>query len=525
VNRGDGSATSAAIATRRSAHMLDAVARRGGWVALLAGLALAAAFAPADLVVLSIVCPALLILLWQDATPREAAWRGGLFTGGTFLAGTYWLYHSVHEIGHAPLPVAILLMLGLVAIMGVYSAALGWLVARHAPRQGVARWMLLVPAGLILVEWLRGWLLSGFPWLSLGYAHLDSPLRGYAPVLGVYGVGLAAAVSAGAIVALILGHRAARIVAVVALVLIWGAGAWLTRIEWTEPRDSALDVALVQGAVPQTMKWESGQRERTERLYLGLSRPHFGADLVVWPEASIPALAADLGDFLTAVRSEAAAGGTALIMGLLRNEPATDAYYNAIVAWNPEQPAVEQWYAKRRLVPFGEFFPVPATVRSWLKLMSLPYSDFERGSDRQQPLAVAGERFAPTICYEDAYGTDQRRIVRESTVLVNVSNDAWFGDSTAPHQHLDISRMRAIEAARPTLRATNDGITVLIGHDGRVLDALPQFQPGVLTGSITPRTGLTPYLRLGNLPVLVLALAAIASGLLVRRRTATATSP
>ena len=156
MNRSNGSATSAAIVTRRPALMLDVVARRGRWVAFAAGLALAAAFAPASLAVLSIACPALLILLWQDVTTREAAWRGGLFTGGTFLAGTYWLYHSVHEIGHAPLPVAIFLMLGLVAIMGFYSAAMGWLVARYAPRAGAARWMLIIPAGWILVEWLRG---------------------------------------------------------------------------------------------------------------------------------------------------------------------------------------------------------------------------------------------------------------------------------------------------------------------------------------------------------------------------------
>jgi apolipoprotein N-acyltransferase len=496
----------------------DVLARHGRWVALGGGLALAAAFAPLGFAVLSVACPALLLLLWQGVTPREAAWRGGLFTGGTFLAGTYWLYHSVHEIGHAPLPVAIVLMLGLVAIMGIYSAALGWLVARYAPRAGIARWILVFPAGWILVEWLRGWLMSGFPWLSLGYAHLDTPLRGLAPLLGVYGVGLAAVISAGGVVTLLLGSRVARIVALATVAVIWGAGAWLATIEWTEPRDTTLSVALVQGAVPQTIKWEPGQRERTERLYLGLSRPHFGADLVVWPEASIPALAASLGEFLAGVRTEAAAGGSALIMGLIRNDPATDAYYNAMVAWNPEQPGIEQWYAKRRLVPFGEFFPVPAAVRAWLKLMSLPYSDFEPGSDLQTPLAVAGERLAPTICYEDAYGTDQRRIVRDSTLLVNVSNDAWFGDSTAPHQHLDISRMRAIEAGRPTLRATNDGITALIAHDGRVLDTLPQFQPGVLTGRVTPRTGLTPYLRLGNAPVLSLAIAALFAGVLARRR-------
>jgi apolipoprotein N-acyltransferase len=517
VNRGPASVPPAsALLPRR--FLIDLAARRGRWLALAAGLALAAAFAPLDLWVLSIVCPAVLFLLWQYATPREAAWRGALFTGGTFLAGTYWIYHSVHEIGHAPLPIAVALMLGLVVIMGAYSAALGWLAARYAPAAGPARCMLLLPSGWVLVEWLRGWLLSGFPWLSLGYAHLDTPLRGYAPVLGVFGVGLVAALTAGALVTLVLGGRAARITAAATVLVVWLAGTGLTRVEWTEPRANSLSVALVQGAVPQTMKWQPGQRERTERLYLDLSRPHFGADLVVWPEASIPALASDLGDFLAAVRAEAGAQGTALVMGLLRNEPATDAYYNAMVAWDPARPQLEQWYAKRRLVPFGEFFPVPSAVRSWLKLMDLPYSDFEAGSDRQPALEVAGERLAATICYEDAYGTEQRRMVRESTLLVNVSNDAWFGDSTAPHQHLDISRMRSIEAARPTLRATNDGITALIEHDGRVLDALPQFQPGVLEGRVTPRSGLTPYLRAGNLPVLALLLVGIGAGLVARRR-------
>ncbi len=521
MNRGTASAAPAATTLRRRTFLIDLAARRGRWIAFGAGLALAAAFAPFGVTPLSIVCPAVLFLLWQDATPREAGWRGALFTGATFLAGTYWIYHSVHEIGHAPLPIAILLMLGLVAIMGAYSAAFGWLTARYAPVAGPARWLLLLPSGWVLVEWMRGWLLSGFPWLSLGYAHLDTPLRGYAPVLGVYGVGLATTVTAGAVVTLLLGGRAARIAAAATALAIWVAGLALTRLEWTEPRDATLSVALVQGAVPQTMKWQPGQRERTQRLYLALSRPYLGADLVVWPEASIPALAGDLGDFLAAVRAEAAAQGTALVMGLLRNEPATDAYYNAMVAWDPARPQLEQWYAKRRLVPFGEFFPVPPAVRSWLKLMNLPYSDFEPGSDRQPALEVAGERLAPTICYEDAYGTDQRRIVRQSTLLVNVSNDAWFGDSTAPHQHLDISRMRSIEAARPTLRATNDGITALIGHDGRVLDALPQFQPGVLEGRVTPRRGTTPYLRAGNLPVLALVLAGIAAGLVARVRGAT----
>jgi apolipoprotein N-acyltransferase len=172
----------------------------------------------------------------------------------------------------------------------------------------------------------------------------------------------------------------------------------------------------------------------------------------------------------------------------------------------------EQWYYKRHLVPFGEFFPVPAVVREWMRLMNLPYSDFDAGPDDQKPLAAGGEALAPTICYEDAYGVEQIDIVRKSTLLVNVTNDAWFGDSSAPHQHLDISRMRSLETGRPMLRATNDGVTALIAHDGRLLGVLPQFEPGVLTGSIMPRNGFTPYLRLGNWPVLALIYLGLAAG-------------
>lgn len=483
--------------------------RRGHWVAAPAGAILALAFAPTGFFVLGLLCPAMLILLWDGTVPRVAAWRGFLFTGGTFLAGTYWLYHSIHLVGQAPIWIAAFLMLGLVAIMGSYTAALGYVVARFGPRDGALRWMVLVPAGWTLIEWLRGWFLSGFPWLALGYSQLATPLRGYAPLGGVYAVGLAVAISAGTIATLILGDRRSRIAAAGVLAVVWLAGAALTRVQWTEPRGTRVSVALVQGAVPQSMKWEPGQRERTLALYLDLTRPCLGVDLVVWPEAALPALASDLEDYLRGVRELAREHGTSLLTGLLRRDPQTGAYYNAIVAYSP----AEQWYYKRRLVPFGEFFPVPRAVREWMRLMNLPYSDFEAGPERQSPIAVAGERLAPTICYEDAYASEQLRLARESTLLVNVTNDAWFGNSTAPHQHLDISRMRSLETGRPMLRATNDGVTALVGYDGSLQGSLPQFKPGVLTGEVTPRSGLTPYVRTGNLPLLLLAWLGLLAGL------------
>jgi apolipoprotein N-acyltransferase len=284
-------------------------------------------------------------------------------------------------------------------------------------------------------------------------------------------------------------------------------------VQWTQPKDVAVTVALVQGAVPQSMKWVPGQREQTMKLYLGLTLPHLGADIVVWPESAIPALAQDVQGYLDYVRALAQAKGSSLITGLVRREPGTGSFYNAIVAYSP----AEQWYYKRRLVPFGEFFPVPAMVREWMRLMNLPYSDFESGPESPPPLAAGGETLAPTICYEDAYGVEQLDTVRRSTLLVNVTNDAWFGDSSAPHQHVDISRMRSLETGRPMLRATNDGVTALIAYDGALLGELPQFKPGVLTGTVVPRTGLTPYVRFGNWPVLALLYLGFAAGFAAAR--------
>ncbi len=487
----------------------DFISRRGHWLALPAGALLALAFAPAGVWSLAFLCPATLMLLWDDAPPRAAAWRGLLFTGGTFLAGTYWLYHSIHLIGQAPVWIALVLMLGLVAIMGSYTALLGYAVARWGAAAGAIRYLVLLPAGWVATEWLRGWFLSGFPWLAIGYSQLDTPLAAYAPLGGIYAVSLAAAVTAGALVMLLLETPKARVTGAVVLLLTWGSALALGRVEWTRPRGTEVTVALVQGAVPQSMKWVPGQLEQTMNLYLDLTRPHLGAGIIVWPESAIPSLESSVRGYLDYVSALAQSRGSSLVTGLVRRDPQSGAYYNAMAAWSPG----EQWYYKRHLVPFGEYFPVPAAVRDWMRLMNLPYSDFAAGAETQAPLAAGGEALAPTICYEDAYGAEQRSLARESTLLVNVTNDAWFGDSSAPHQHLDISRMRSLETGRPMLRATNDGVTALIAHDGSVLGRLPQFHPAVLTGTVRPRTGLTPYLRAGNWPVLALLWIGLYAGL------------
>ncbi|MEY4932272.1 MAG: hypothetical protein RLZZ403_592 [Pseudomonadota bacterium] len=482
--------------------MIAWLQRWSGWVAFPSGAALALAFAPFNLWPLAVLCPAVLFLLWEGASPRRAAQLGFWFTAGLFLAGTYWIYHSVHVIGNAPIWVAVFLMVAMISILSGYSALFGYLQARWLPQSGLMRWIVALPAGWVIVEWFRGWFLSGFPWLALGYTQLDTPLAGMAPVLGVYGISLFVMVSAGALAASVMAQGRLRLVALFIVLLPWLAGAALQGREWTRESGGPVSVAIVQGAVRQEMKWSIDQRDQTLALYRRLTEPHFGAQIILWPEAALPDLAHVLVDYLQTLWRDSRSAGSDVVMGLLHQDPETAKVYNGVLALGQEA----QWYDKRRLVPFGEYFPVPAFVRQWLKVMNLPYSDISAGGNEQPALRVAGQLLGVTICYEDAYGSKQLDVLREATLLVNVTNDAWFGDSTAPHQHLEISRMRALEAGRPLMRGANDGVTALIAHDGVVTSMLPQFQPGVLTGTVQPRTGLTPYAHVGNWPVLLMCL-------------------
>ena len=483
-------------------------------IAFAVGALLSLAFAPYGLWLLAIVCPAWLFFAWQGATPSRAAAIGFCFQSGTFLAGTYWLYHSVHTIGGAPVWMALVLMLALVAIMGTYLALLGYVQARWLPQSGALRWLVGLPATWVLVEWWRGWFLSGFPWLSLGYAQIDSPLAGFAPLLGVYGVSLLCAIAAGGIVTLVLTRSNNRLWASFALIapLLLGGALW--RHDWTVKKDQLVSVAVVQASVPQDYKWSPAWRDKTLDLYRQLAQPYFGTQLIVWPEAALPDLAHELTGYLSDLWTDASAAHTDLVMGLLHYDFKSGAYYNGVLALGDDV----QWYHKRHLVPFAEFFPVPESVRTWLRLLNLPYSDFTAGESQQPALRVAGQELGLTICYEDGFGAEQLSILNDATLLVNVTNDAWFGDTSAPPQHLEISRMRALEAGRDMVRAANDGISALISADGTVKATVPRFKQAVLTGEVQPRTGLTFYARTGNWPVLVLCFFGLAWAVVSSRR-------
>jgi apolipoprotein N-acyltransferase len=491
----------------------DLFARYAPWTAFLLGALQSLAFAPFDLWPLGPGCLALLWLLWSGVPPGRAAWIGFGFGAGLFLAGTYWLYTSVHVLGQAPLAVAIVLMLGLVAIMGAYTAVVGWLVVRVAPTRSPARELALLPAAWMLLEWFRGWFLSGFPWLAVGYSQLDTPLAGYAPLVGVYGVSLASAVTAGALVVALDARGAVRVVPLVGIALLWAGGFGLARLDWTRPSGAPLSVAIVQGAIPQAQKWLAENRAHTLEVYQQLTQQALGARLVIWPESALPMLYHDAVPALAEIYRDARAKGSDLVLGLVRYDFEERQFRNGLVALGDD----EQWYYKRRLVPFGEFFPVPSFVRAWMRLRSLTYVDFMAGADDQGPLDAGGQKLGATICYEDAYGVEQLAVLKQATLLVNVSNDAWFGDSTAPHQHLQITRMRALEAGRWMVRATNNGISALIDPHGRVVARTRQFEPAVLKGEVVPYTGLTPYAVVRNWPALGAAAALLGVGVLRRR--------
>ena len=490
---------------------------RAPLTAFLLGAATVAGFAPLALAPLAILGAAGLLWLWQGAaTPRRAAALGFAFGLGLFLAGVSWVYISLHEFGAMPAPLAALATLLFCAYLALYPALTGYLQARIGGPVA-ARQLLLIPALWVLAEWLRAWVFTGFPWLTLGYALADTPLGGYAPLAGVFGLSWLVWLCAALLVALLRAKM--RKSALAALVCIVGVGWGLARIEWTQAQGAPLTVSLAQGNIAQDLKWDATRFASTVQLYQRMTE-RSAARLTILPETAIPRFL-DLLDpaLLSALERSARSHGGDLLLGLPLRE-AQGRYYNSVLSLGA---SAAQRYDKIHLVPFGEFIP-PGF--GWvLSVLKIPLADFSRGSDRQAPLTLAGQKIAVNICYEDAFGEEILRFLPEATLLVNVSNVAWFGDSLAPHQHLQIAQLRALETGRSMLRATNTGMTAIIDHRGRVSAVLPPFTQGTLEGSAQGRSGATPYVRFGNAPLLLLALLACGVYALRWRKPAVAPSP
>jgi apolipoprotein N-acyltransferase len=468
-------------------------------VAFLAGAAMVPAYAPVEWFPLALAALAVLIHLWLGAQgPRAAAWAGFWFGMGMYLAGVSWVYISLHRFGAMAAPLAAFATLALCAVLALYLALAGALQARFRAPPAV-RAALVIPALWTLAEWLRATLFTGFPWLSLGTAAIDTPLAGFAPLGGVLAGSFVTAAAAGLLWCIALGQ--ARWAAAAAFALLGIAGAGLRGVEWTAPAGAPLEASLVQGNVPQDLKFNPARYARTLETHARLAEAS-RARLIVLPETAVPRML-DSVDPAYLARLEAVArrnGGDLLLGAPTRVAPG--AYYNSVVSFGVSP---RQLYHKVHLVPFGEF--VPPGFGWIVRVLSIPLADFSRGAAEQKPLAVAGQRVAANVCYEDAFGSELIRQLPGATLLVNVSNVAWFGDSLAPAQHLQIARARALETGRMHLTATNTGITALIGRDGQVLARLAPFTEGRLDAVVQGYSGATPYVRFGDWPALVACVA------------------
>ena len=471
---------------------------------------------------------------------RRAA-RGGAIVGfgfglGWFLVGVSWIYISLHTYGEMPAPVAGLAIVAFCAYLSVYPALATTIFAAFRHRGSTTRpGAIAVFAGAwTLSEFGRGYVFTGFPWLASGYAHVGGPLAGFAPLAGVYGVTLISAAIAAA-VASIAGSQRRRgraglawmIVVIVGLPVI---GSALTRIDWTTPINAPISVRLLQGNVAQDIKFDESQFEDTSEAYLKSIEAR-RADLIVLPETAFPVLLTDLpAEIAERLARDAIGMKTEIAFGVPIDE-GSNRYFNSVIAIGPptlETPPASksdddpllrtstQRYDKSHLVPFGEF--IPLGFHWFVRLMKMPLGDFTRGKVPQRPMALAGLRVAFNVCYEDLFGEEIIRQLPAANVLINVSNVAWFGDSMALPQHLDISRMRSIETGRPMLRATNTGMTAAIDPHGRVIAVMAPFTAGSLDVSVQGMAGSTPFVTWGNAPVFVLAWLLLVAGAVVTDR-------
>jgi apolipoprotein N-acyltransferase len=484
--------------------------------AAAAGALTVAGFAPLSVFPLPVLALCLLLFLWRDATPQAAFHTGFAFGAGLFGVGASWVYVSLHDFGMMPAPLAAIGTVAYCAILSLYPAGAGWCFAKLKTGRRVSV-LLAFPALWTLFEWWRGWMFTGVPWLALGYSQVDSPLSGFAPVVGVYGVSFATALCAGIVYVVIAGAWRVRLAGGLSLLLTLGLGHLLKQIEWTSAEGAPIRVALLQGNISQDLKFQAARYAATLAIYKRLIDAS-DAKLVVLPETAIPRFldAVDPAYLNDIARTGAGRGADVLIGVPIRNPDGR--YFNSVISVGASP---TQRYDKAHLVPFGEF--VPWGFRWIVKTVSIPMSNFSLGSEDPKPLALAGQRVAPNICWEDAFGEEIIRQLPQATLLVNVSNVAWFGDSLAPSQHLQISRMRAIETGRTMLRATNTGVTAIVDPRGKVVARLAQFTEGVLAGEAQGYSGATPYVRFGNYPAVLACLALVAALAFLRRRALGAT--
>ncbi|SOD40753.1 apolipoprotein N-acyltransferase [Nitrosovibrio sp. Nv4] len=475
-------------------------------ISFLIGALTVLGFAPFYLFPIPLFTLALLCHFWRrSATPFNAALLGFTFGMGMFSAGVTWIYVSLHDFGGMPMAAAVIALIVLCAYLALFPAAAGWIL-KKLRIASPSVWLLAAGALWGLSDWLRSVLFTGFPWLTLGYSQApQSPLAGFAPVTGVYGVSMIL-VSSSALICLLFEREFRQKKYLFTLLAIWVTGFGLQHIQWTKPQGEPVTVSLLQGNISQDLKWRADQLVSSLERYAALTLES-KSRLIVTPEISIP-LARDevSSSYLAQLATHARQNDGDILVGMVEVPRGSsggsggNGYYNSMFSFGASP---DQSYRKHHLVPFGEFIPLKFLF-GWVTEV-FPLSDFSRGGLDQKPLNIAGQRVAVNICYEDVFGEEIIQQLPQATLLANVSNDAWFGRSIGPRQHLQISQMRALETGRYMLRATNTGVTAIINERGKVLQEAEVFTTTALHGIAQGFTGATPYVRFGNSLMLGLA--------------------
>ena len=469
-------------------------------LSLLLGVTTVLGFAPFYLFPVPVITLALLFRLWHHRnTPAHIAWLTFFFNMGLFGAGVTWIYISLHDFGAMPMPVAVLSLLVLCIYLSLFPALASWILARL---KLITPLLLTMATAALwaLSEWLRGMLFTGFPWLATGYSQVPtSPLAGFAPLVGVYGVSFILVLSSGLLSLSLSGGKTSTTRYLPLLLVIWATGFGLQQVQWTQPQGEPVTVSLLQGNISQDIKWQPDHLSDSMHIFARLA-DQSRSSLIITPEISVPLYRNEVpADYLEQLAGYARRNHGDILIGMVEAPSSKNIYFNTMFSFGT---APEQSYRKYHLVPFGEYIPLKAVFGWVIDVLKIPLSDFSRGGLDQRPMHLAGQRVAINICYEDVFGEEIINQLPEATLLVNVSNDAWFGRSIGPRQHLQISQMRALETGRYMLRATNTGVTAMINEQGIVLQEAEIYTTTSLNVSAQGFSGTTPYVRFGNSIVL-----------------------
>ncbi|EJE4199285.1 apolipoprotein N-acyltransferase [Vibrio cholerae] len=462
------------------------------------------AFAPYQFWPLALLSPFILLLLLHQQSAKRAALIAYLWGIGQFAVGISWVHVSIDTFGGMPKIASLFLMTLLVGYLALYPSLFGWLLNRFFPNNSRSKWLCAAPALWLITDWLRGWVMTGFPWLWLGYSQIDSPLANFAPIGGVELITLLLLFCAGSLAYAVLNRR--WLMACIPLV-VYATGYGLQAMQWVTPQtERTASLALIQGNIEQGLKWLPSQRWPTIMKYTDLTRENWDADVIIWPEAAIPAFEYEISSFLHNLDAAARMNQSAVITGII-NQSEDKQYFNSVLTVG-DTPHGEyrydltQRYHKYHLLPFGEFVPFEEILRPLAPFFNLPMSSFSQGAYVQPNLIAKGFAFVTALCYEIIFNEQVRdNVTPDTDFLLTLSNDAWFGRSIGPLQHMEIARMRALELGKPLVRATNNGVTAVTDERGRIMAQLPQFETGVLKATVTPTRGSTPYFLWGTTPL------------------------